>query len=1222
MVLILLITLIGSQAQSAEWIPINPGSQPSESSVFLEENTADHMLIRWEIQGAFRNEIVIEGDKYQQYSLKNLMQTYNGAPGDPSLPMLVEIIHVPYMMKGTVEIVQAKWVDIANGVVVPQQYPSRDDGSTPPPFYLNEESYSQSEPFPTAQVSTNPPQGWGGIAVSSVGVTPIRYFPSENRIQLANSITVRVNFEPGIQNIVRPRRINPQMQKLHQIALLNPPPINRPLDADDNEVVRMLFIMKDEALETTQPLIDFHHSTGLRTEVIFSDDLPDDDEEAAGELKDIIRERFEGGVEFVQIIGEPRERAWDVPMLEWGPEDPGAQDNVSTVSHSDSWYVCIDGPGEFGFEDHLPELAIGRLTYESSDDLDELEIQIAKLTDYLSWNFDNRDQVVWLNNSLLVAGVGRDDEYIRCKEAIADFDYELNAPEFITLFGNDNAARNQAVIDIINDDGVGFVNYRGHGNEPRWARWNNGNEDFRVAQVRQLNNRNRPFILTSSACLNASIAERGADCLVENFQKQSGGSVSAHGSIISSYTISNSFFDEAIYKAWFDEGVKSLGYASNLAGTQMVLHFDIPFDNPRVYNSLGRMNFRTYIWLGDPALEYRLGDQVQLAVEIPEVILINTEFIYVSVTDQAGNAIENSRVCVRSEDDAIYQVSISDENGVARISFDPGMEGAGELLWAVQHRNGDLVEGNIVVSDGFGGIAGRVLELGNDDVVPAAELRLTPFNVLAVSNDEGAFFFDGIPERGNYSIVISAEGYHSLQRDGINVIDDEVTEIDFRMAYSLLEPSEDSIVIEIGEGEDRETSLTITNTGTGNLSWSSWLTDDYDFELYEMINNEDLSLELDDVTINGVVLIGEYYYVTGGNNFSDPNYVYKIDRESGRLEDSFAQPTAGIGFHDLATDGEYIYGSASSIIYQMNLDGEIVREIEGPYNPNVALALDNDGNIWVAYNNGALIKIDMDGNVLQEIQNDEMVRALAWSPVDEFGFNLKMMVLGDNNVPTLYQANPETGDVTFAIEFPVVEDGETPADALFITNQYNPPAWSIVGMVKSDILRYLRVWHLHYDADWISTAPEAGGIEPDNSEEIMITISSENLDPGTILTATLGLENNGREPLIEIPITLEVEVSVDSEDNSIIPTEFGIVGAYPNPFNAFTKINFDITVSGHVTASVYDLQGRNILTIIDTNMQAGSHSALIDGNLLSTGVYIVKLISGGDIATQKIVLIK
>jgi len=370
--LILAVFIVGSQAEAAEWLSVNPGVQPTEPTVILVEDRPDHLLIRWDLHGVYTNDIDVGGVKYKQVFLKTLMQVYNGVPGDPALPMLVEVIHVPDGMKGSVEVIDAKWVDIAFGTIIPQQLPNRDDGSSPLPFVINEDSYAQKDPFPIDLTSTNPPQGWGGIAVSSVAVTPVRYFPFENRIQYAASITVRVNFDPGIQNIVRPRRINPQMQKLHQIALLNPPDNNnQPADADENEVVRMLFIMKEEALETTQPLIDFHHKTGLRTEIIFSDDLPDDDEEAAGELKDLIRERFEEGLEYVQIIGDPDSNNWDVPMHHWDPEDPGAQDN-NTDTHSDSWYICLDGPGEFGFEDHLPELAIGRLTYRSVDDLDEL----------------------------------------------------------------------------------------------------------------------------------------------------------------------------------------------------------------------------------------------------------------------------------------------------------------------------------------------------------------------------------------------------------------------------------------------------------------------------------------------------------------------------------------------------------------------------------------------------------------------------------------------------------------------------------------------------------------------------------------------------------------------------------------------------------------------------------------------------------------------------------
>lgn len=91
---------------------------------------------------------------------------------------------------------------------------------------------------------------------------------------------------------------------------------------------------------------------------------------------------------------------------------------------------------------------------------------------------------------------------------------------------------------------------------------------------------------------------------------------------------------------------------------------------------------------------------------------------------------------------------------------------------------------------------------------------------------------------------------------------------------------------------------------------------------------------------------------------------------------------------------------------------------------------------------------------------------------------------------------------------------------------------------------------------------------------------------------------------------------------TIIPTEFAMHPAYPNPFNPSTELRFDLTQNGLTTLKIYDTLGREVATLIDGNLNAGSHVARFDAATLGSGLYFARLISGTNTAVQKLVLMK
>ncbi len=88
------------------------------------------------------------------------------------------------------------------------------------------------------------------------------------------------------------------------------------------------------------------------------------------------------------------------------------------------------------------------------------------------------------------------------------------------------------------------------------------------------------------------------------------------------------------------------------------------------------------------------------------------------------------------------------------------------------------------------------------------------------------------------------------------------------------------------------------------------------------------------------------------------------------------------------------------------------------------------------------------------------------------------------------------------------------------------------------------------------------------------------------------------------------------------PELFGIVEAFPNPFNSKTSITYNLPESAEVEIALFDLAGRKVVNFSVSNCIAGTHTLTIDGNALSSGVYVAQLKALGKESKKKLTLIK
>jgi hypothetical protein len=107
-------------------------------------------------------------------------------------------------------------------------------------------------------------------------------------------------------------------------------------------------------------------------------------------------------------------------------------------------------------------------------------------------------------------------------------------------------------------------------------------------------------------------------------------------------------------------------------------------------------------------------------------------------------------------------------------------------------------------------------------------------------------------------------------------------------------------------------------------------------------------------------------------------------------------------------------------------------------------------------------------------------------------------------------------------------------------------------------------------------------------------------------------------------------VVANLQEALLIPDEYMLSQGYPNPFNPATKIDFAIPYDSDVLIQIYDIQGREVVSLLDDNIDAGYHSIVWNASSYSSGMYFVKMLAlseadGGPskyLETQKLMLVK
>ncbi|MBN2013256.1 T9SS type A sorting domain-containing protein [candidate division KSB1 bacterium] len=99
-----------------------------------------------------------------------------------------------------------------------------------------------------------------------------------------------------------------------------------------------------------------------------------------------------------------------------------------------------------------------------------------------------------------------------------------------------------------------------------------------------------------------------------------------------------------------------------------------------------------------------------------------------------------------------------------------------------------------------------------------------------------------------------------------------------------------------------------------------------------------------------------------------------------------------------------------------------------------------------------------------------------------------------------------------------------------------------------------------------------------------------------------------------------IQVGVNDNHRSH-PCRHRLYDNYPNPFNPSTTIRYSLANAEHVSLKLYDIQGREVKTLVNESKPAGDYELMLHVDDLCSSVYFYHLVAGEYSVTKKMVLV-
>ncbi len=227
-----------------------------------------------------------------------------------------------------------------------------------------------------------------------------------------------------------------------------------------------------------------------------------------------------------------------------------------------------------------------------------------------------------------------------------------------------------------------------------------------------------------------------------------------------------------------------------------------------------------------------------------------------------------------------------------------------------------------------------------------------------------------------------------------------------------------------------------------------------------------------------------------------------------------------------------------------------------------------------------------------------------------------------------------TGEFFYATLSYSTDGGSTWTGIATDTDNDGSHLWNVAGPVSGDCLVRIvgdtdpviqdesdAVFSIYRPVNWLAVVPATGQVNSGQTADVELQFDATGLSDGDYY-ADLLIDSNGGAR-VTVSVTLHVEGTGVEE----LPVALTLLGNHPNPFNPMTRIAFSLPQPGAVKVSVFDVAGRLVRELGDTEFDAGRGEIVWDGTdrlgeSVATGVYLYRMEVAGEVRDGKMVLLK
>jgi hypothetical protein len=653
------------EVRGADWVSFT-GEPEGPPEVTVLESDGDHTIVEVSTPGMYVEEIEVDGEIFHFITLPDVF--FDGEIGKPQITGLGELIAVPGMKDIGVNVLEIETTNLDGYWVYPAQPPP----TTPEPdpgFEIDREFYQIDSYYPENNVELGGAAIWRDLRVVNPAVYPIRFNPSEQRLEVAYYIKFELTYAGTSDDNVKDDPDYPIEKKYadgYRAIILNYDWLGLPETGLDQGDLDYLIITEGMFFSTLEPLVTWLKHKRYTVKIAKTTDP------GVGQtwqsIKEYIKNTYQNKkTKYLLLVGD----IMKVPTTYLAARYQRGEKEIM----SDHWYVCVSG------DDIIPDLAIGRLSVMETEDLAH---QVEKILNYEKCATGGN----WVTKAVLVAHWERRPkhnyayDFTENKERIRYDGQLLEPPLFDVLYGA-FGAKNEHVTAAINA-GRGIVNYNGHGGDAFWDHWDAEQNSWTTNNINTLRHDGRTPVIFSMGCYNSKLDSENvtiSERWLRAYWPVTGyGAVAAVGASRKSYSGVDDYFDRALFRAIFRWRVFEIGDVVNHAKGDLIKSTKVYSKIPG-YKDIAADIVLEYLTLGEPSMDIRTKVSRNFVIDCRESVPIGFSVVEVEVfNEDAVTPVENAVVCLYKEDD-VHEAYTTDGDGL--VSFDIETDSSGEITVTV-----------------------------------------------------------------------------------------------------------------------------------------------------------------------------------------------------------------------------------------------------------------------------------------------------------------------------------------------------------------------------------------------------------------------------------------------------------------------------------------------------------------------------------------------------------